>query len=103
VAKNPEGLDLTGLLDTVESEMRDAPDRLQWAMNTCLATIGIQHPEHRPRAIDIGERLEVLKALPDSPELHLAVRAHLDRGDGEPPGLRPSRYVTGIVPDRCPM
>ena len=33
VAKNPDGLDLTGLLDTVESEMKDAPDRLQWAMN----------------------------------------------------------------------
>jgi 3-methyladenine DNA glycosylase AlkD len=67
VAKNPEGLDLTGLLDTVESEMKDAPDRLQWAMNTTLATIGIEHPDHRPRAIDIGERLEVLKDYPTPP------------------------------------
>jgi 3-methyladenine DNA glycosylase AlkD len=67
VAKNPEGLDLTGLLDTVESEMKDAPDRLQWAMNACLAEIGIQHPDHRPRAIDIGERLEVLKDYPTPP------------------------------------
>ena len=33
VARSPEGLDLTGLLDTVESEMKDAPDRLQWEMN----------------------------------------------------------------------
>ena len=40
VVKKPEGLDLTGLLDTVESEMKDAPDRLQWAMNTCLARSG---------------------------------------------------------------
>ncbi|MEX1078293.1 MAG: DNA alkylation repair protein [Homoserinimonas sp.] len=64
VAKDPEGLDLPGLLDIIESQMKDAPDRLQWAMNTCLATIGIQHPEHRVRAIDIGERLEVLKDYP---------------------------------------
>jgi 3-methyladenine DNA glycosylase AlkD len=67
VAKSPEGLDLTGLLDTVESEMKDAPDRLQWEMNTTLATIGIQHPDHRPRAMDIGERLEVLKDYPTPP------------------------------------
>ena len=67
VVKKPEGLDLTGLLDTVEAEMKDAPDRLQWAMNTCLAQIGIEHPEHRARAIDIGTRLEVLKDYPTPP------------------------------------
>ncbi|WP_328508076.1 DNA alkylation repair protein [Streptomyces sp. NBC_00391] len=67
VAKNPEGLDLVGLLDVVETEMQDAPDRLQWAMNHCLARIGIDHAEHRARAIDIGERLEVLKDYPTSP------------------------------------
>ena len=66
--------------------MKDAPDRLQWAMNHCLAQIGIEHPEHRARAIDIGERLEVLKDYPTAPELHLAVRAHLDRRDGSPRG-----------------
>ncbi len=67
VAKKPEGLDLAGLLDIIEAEMKDAPDRLQWAMNHCLAQIGIDHPEHRARAIDIGERLEVLKDYPTSP------------------------------------
>lgn len=67
VAKSPEGLDLTGLLDLVEAQMKDAPDRLQWAMNECLATIGIHHPEHRARALEIGERLEVLKDYPTSP------------------------------------
>lgn len=67
VAKRPEGLDLAGLLDVIEAQMRDAPDRLQWAMNHCLAQIGIDHPEHRTRAIDIGERLEVLKDYPTSP------------------------------------
>jgi 3-methyladenine DNA glycosylase AlkD len=67
VAKRPDGLDLTGLLDVIEAEMKDAPDRLQWAMNHCLAQIGIDHPEHRARAIDIGERLEVLKDYPTPP------------------------------------
>ncbi|WP_346533264.1 DNA alkylation repair protein [Micromonospora sp. DPT] len=67
VAKKPEGLDLAGLLDVIEAEMKDAPDRLQWAMNHCLAQIGIEHAEHRARAIDIGERLEVLKDYPTSP------------------------------------
>jgi 3-methyladenine DNA glycosylase AlkD len=67
VAKKPEGLDLAGLLDVIEARMRDAPDRLQWAMNHCLAQIGIEHAEHRARAIDIGERLEVLKDHPTPP------------------------------------
>ncbi|QZS57415.1 DNA alkylation repair protein [Rhodococcus opacus] len=67
VAKKPEDLDLAGLLDVIEAEMKDAPDRLQWAMNHCLAQIGIEHAEHRARALDIGERLEVLKDYPTSP------------------------------------
>jgi len=67
VAKRPEGLDLAALLDVIEAEMRDAPDRLQWAMNSCLAQIGIEHADHRARAIEIGERLEVLKDYPTPP------------------------------------
>jgi 3-methyladenine DNA glycosylase AlkD len=67
VAKKPEGLDLAGLLDVIEAEMKDAPDRLQWAMNHCLAQIGIEHAEHRARAVGIGERLEVLKDYPTPP------------------------------------
>ncbi len=67
VAKKPEGLDLDGLLDVIEAEMKDAPDRLQWAMNHCLAQIGIDHAGHRTRAIDIGQRLEVLKDYPTPP------------------------------------
>jgi 3-methyladenine DNA glycosylase AlkD len=67
VSKKPEGLDLAGLLDVIEAQMKDAPDRLQWAMNHCLAQIGIDHPEHRARALDIGERLAVLKDYPTSP------------------------------------
>jgi 3-methyladenine DNA glycosylase AlkD len=67
VSRAPEGLDLPGLLDLVEAQMTNAPDRLQWAMNECLATIGIHHAEHRARAISIGESLEVLKDYPTPP------------------------------------
>jgi 3-methyladenine DNA glycosylase AlkD len=67
VGKKPEGLDLAGLLDIIEAQMKDAPDRLQWAMNNCLAQIGIDHEEHRARAVEVGERLEVLKDYPTPP------------------------------------
>jgi 3-methyladenine DNA glycosylase AlkD len=67
VAKKPEGLDLPGLLDIIEAGMKNAPDRLQWAMNHCLAQIGIEHAELRARAIGIGERLQVLKDYPTPP------------------------------------
>ncbi|MEU0076306.1 DNA alkylation repair protein [Micromonospora tulbaghiae] len=67
VARNPDGLDLAALLDVVEAEMADAPERLQWAMNHCLAQIGIEHAAYRERAIGIGERLGVLKDYPTPP------------------------------------
>lgn len=64
VAKRPEVLDLPALLDDVEARMATAPERLQWAMNQTLATIGIEHPELRERALAIGERLGVLRDYP---------------------------------------
>lgn len=67
VAKKPDGLDLSGLLDVIEAEMKAAPERLQWAMNHCLAQIGIENPGLRARAIGIGERLGVLKDYPTPP------------------------------------
>ncbi|MGV8912524.1 MAG: DNA alkylation repair protein [Rhodoglobus sp.] len=67
VKKNADGLDLPGLLDVVEAGMKDAPDRLQWEMNNTLAYIGIEHAELRARALEIGERLEVLKDYPTPP------------------------------------
>lgn len=67
VQKDSDGLDLSGLLDTIEAEMKDAPAPLQWEMNATLAYIGIAHPAHRDRALDIGERLEVLKDYPTPP------------------------------------
>jgi 3-methyladenine DNA glycosylase AlkD len=67
VVKRPEGLNLAGLLDVIEAELKGAPDRLQWAMNSCLAQIGIEHAGLRARAVAIGERLEVLKDYPTPP------------------------------------
>lgn len=67
VVKSPDGIDFENLLDRIEVEMKDAPDRLQWAMNTCLGNIGIEYPEHRERALKIGGRLGVLKDYPTPP------------------------------------
>lgn len=67
VARTPDGLDLPGLLDLIEAHMTDAPERLQWAMNHTLAQIGIEREELRTRAIDIGERLGVLRDYPTPP------------------------------------
>lgn len=67
IGKTPEGLDLDGLLDTIEAEMLLAPDRLQWAMNWSLTQIGIHSEALRPRAMDIGERLGVLRDYPTPP------------------------------------
>lgn len=67
VAKDPDGVDQSALLDTIETEMQDAPERKQWAMNETLANIGIHAPDLRTRAIDIGERLGVLREYPTPP------------------------------------
>ena len=67
VVRQPEGLDLASLLNVIEAEMKDAPARLQWAMNSCLAQIGIEHPAYRSRALDICERLGVLEDYPTPP------------------------------------
>ncbi len=66
VVKNPEGLDLGALLTRIESEMAQAPELARWTMNYCLAEIGINHPQHRQRALDIGERLGVYRDFPTS-------------------------------------
>ena len=67
VVKKADGLDLDALLDQIEKEMKRAPAQKQWAMNHCLAEIGIHHPKLRKRAIRIGERLKVLIDYPASP------------------------------------
>jgi len=66
VLKTAEGLDLADLLDRIECEMAGAPEPAQWTMNYCLAEIGINFPEHRQRAIDIGEKLGIYRDYPVS-------------------------------------
>ncbi|MBK6493520.1 MAG: DNA alkylation repair protein [Gemmatimonadetes bacterium] len=66
VARSPEGIDLTALLDRIEAEMPTAPAPTQWTMNSCLANIGIHHPALRKRALAIGERLGIYRDYPVS-------------------------------------
>jgi 3-methyladenine DNA glycosylase AlkD len=66
VAKSPKDLDLTALLDRIESEMARAPAAAQWTMNSCLAQIGICSPPHRKRALAIGESLGIYRDYPVS-------------------------------------
>lgn len=66
VVREPEGIDMAGLLDRIEKEMPKAPAEVQWTMNTTLAMIGINFPKLRKRAIDIGEKLGVFRDYPVS-------------------------------------
>ena len=67
VVKRPELLDLPRLLEIIEADMADAPERKQWEMNSTLAQIGITTEPLRERAIAIGERLGVLRDYPTPP------------------------------------
>jgi 3-methyladenine DNA glycosylase AlkD len=66
VARSPDGLDLSALLDRIEAEMPGAAPAAQWTMNSCLAGIGIHFPKHRKRALAIGERLGIYRDYPVS-------------------------------------
>jgi len=66
IAKNPEGIDVPALLDRIEAEMTSAASEVQWTMNACLATIGIEFQKHRKRALAIGEALGIYRDYPVS-------------------------------------
>ncbi len=66
IVRAPEGLDLDQLLDRIEKEMPKAPREVQWTMNLALGNIGINHPKHRKRAVDIGEKLGIFRDYPVS-------------------------------------
>ena len=66
IASDPSDLDLSKILDRISSEMATATPEVQWTMNTTLAQIGINHPEHRKRAIEIGEQLGIYRDYPVS-------------------------------------
>jgi len=65
VAKGAD-LDLSALLDRIEAEMAAASSAVQWTMNMALAEIGIASPDHRNRALAIGESLGVYRDYPVS-------------------------------------
>lgn len=66
VSKDVDGLDLPMLLDRIERDMPEATPEVQWTMNNTLAAIGIHHPEHRRRAVAIGERIGLYRDWPTS-------------------------------------
>lgn len=66
VVREPEGIDLPALLDRIEKEMPKAAPETQWTMNSTLAQIGIHFPEHRKRAIALGEKLGIYRDYPVS-------------------------------------
>lgn len=66
IAKAPESLNASDLLDRIEAEMGAAHPLPQWTMNYALAEIGINCPDLRQRAIGIGEKLGVYRNYPVS-------------------------------------
>ncbi|ELR71961.1 hypothetical protein C900_01956 [Fulvivirga imtechensis AK7] len=66
VARDAEGLDLNKILERLESEMAKVAPEVQWTMNSALAQIGIDHPKHRKRAIEIDEKLGIYRDYPVS-------------------------------------
>ena len=46
--------------------MPKAMPEVQWTMNNTLAAIGIHHPEHRARAVAIGEKIGLYRDWPAS-------------------------------------
>lgn len=66
INKNPEGLDVPGLLDRIDGELGTRPYAVQWAMNFSLIDIGVQFPELRERAISIGEKHGYCRDYPTS-------------------------------------
>ena len=66
ISKSPDGIDLPALLNRIESDMKEAAPEEQWTMNNCLAGIGIHFPEHRHRALAIGEALGIYRDYPVS-------------------------------------
>ena len=84
ICKSPDGMDIEALLDRIESELASAPAATQWTMNFCLGEIGIRYPEHRDRAIKIGETVGLYKDWPLSkgcipPYVPVWVRAIIEK------------------------
>lgn len=66
IARDPDGLDASALLDRIDAEIATAHAAPQWTMNGCLAQIGIHFPALRKRALAIGEARGVYRDYPVS-------------------------------------
>ena len=66
IAREPERIDIGATLDRIEQQMPNSEPEVQWTMNTSLANIGINHPQYRQRAIEIGEKLGIYRDYPVS-------------------------------------
>ena len=64
IANGAQGLDLPALLDRIHAQMPAAAPEAQWTMNFCLAGIGIHFPEHRQRALEMGEEMGIYRDFP---------------------------------------
>lgn len=53
-----------GILEEIESGCKAAPVKKAESMMRCLVEIGVRFPEHRQRAIDIGERWGLIDDRP---------------------------------------
>ena len=94
VVKNADGLDLDALLDQIGKEMKQAPAHKQWAMNHCLAEIGIHHRATSPAGDRDRRAARRPHRLPGIAWLHATLRTGLDRRDGSP-ARGDRRSVTG--------
>lgn len=52
---------LESLLTTIEKQLVDAHPDVQWAMNRCLAEIGIKYEMYRQQVLELGLKLGVYK------------------------------------------
>ena len=66
ITREPDGIDIDALLDRIEKEMPKASPEAQWTMNSALAQTGINHPKHRKRALEIGEKIGLYRDYPVS-------------------------------------
>jgi 3-methyladenine DNA glycosylase AlkD len=66
IARDSKGLNIPKILARIEREMPHAEPEVQWTMNSALAQIGIMFPEHRTKALEIGEKLGIYRDYPVS-------------------------------------
>lgn len=66
VIKGTADLDVIALLDRLDREMPSAPELVKWTMNFCLGYIGIHHPEHRTRVLEMGVLIGAYRDYPTS-------------------------------------